>query len=65
MDDIKVGGYVTNMSLRDWFAGQALTGLIASNRANFPMPYLAHVAYEYADAMIRQRPLPTEPEKEP
>ena len=44
------------MSLRDWFAGQALTGICAdptynsSSLANF-----ATVAYEMADAMLEVR----------
>ena len=48
------------MSLRDWFAGQALSGLIAS-----PAPVIGHpdinpelmaqLSCEYADAMIAAR----------
>ena len=49
------------MSLRDWFAGQALMGMISGA---FSPPYIdgmavqdsaAMAAYIYADAILRQR----------
>ena len=40
------------MSLRDWFAGQALTGLIASRD---PDRHLAQDAYAIADQMLIHR----------
>lgn len=58
------------MSLRDWFAGQALSGLISrlnnietingvlkeSKSENLdPYNYLAKVAYEHADEMLIER----------
>jgi len=50
--------YSTGMSLRDWFAGQALTGLLSwgegpksSDWANI----YAVDAYELADAMLKRR----------
>ena len=50
------------MSLRDWFAGQALAGAIASPRPFMlrdkncdTAPKLADLSYEMADAMIRAR----------
>jgi hypothetical protein len=46
----------TGMSLRDWFAGQALAGFLASYAVpEVPMPEpgaTAEKAYEYADAML-------------
>lgn len=55
------------MTLRDWFAGQALVGLLSDSRtqgivsglankesAN-PLSYMAKSAYEFADAMIVER----------
>lgn len=43
------------MTLRDWFAGQALMGLLPSKGVvGFPTAY-AQVAYEYADAMLAAR----------
>ena len=49
------------MSLRDWFAGQALAGQIASpNWPPCPLPAgeeesAAHWAYSFADAMLAAR----------
>lgn len=49
---VRTGG----MSLRDWFAGQALAGLIAAGapRASGPGA-IAHDAYLFADAMLKER----------
>lgn len=38
------------MGLRDWFAGMAMQGLLAADRANF----FAKEAYEVADAMMEE-----------
>lgn len=49
------------MSLRDWFAGQALSGLYGSvMKAALPMgmdrnELMARAAYEVADAMLLER----------
>ena len=44
------------MSLRDWFAGQALAGLSANPTAyDVAVETLAKWAYEQADAMIKTR----------
>lgn len=42
------------MSLRDWFAGQALTGLLMRTSLGGPKT-LADMAYEFADAMLEER----------
>lgn len=42
---------IAGMTLRDWFAGQALVGLIGVMEANDEQ--LATAAYEIADAMIK------------
>jgi len=39
------------MTLRDWFAGQALIGIAPNNDHEAA----AQLAYRYADAMLRQR----------
>lgn len=39
------------MSLRDWFAGQALSGLLASNQLNS----VEELSYLMADAMLKER----------
>lgn len=41
------------LSLRDWFAGQALAGLLAESR--WESDDVATVAYQIADAMIVER----------
>lgn len=47
------------MSLRDWFAGQALAGMCASAPGKFPQQTNSSVfalgAYEFADAMLSAR----------
>ena len=45
------------MSLRDWFAGQALTGLVAAY-TEVSWHALAKDAYAIADAMLAQRNKP-------
>jgi hypothetical protein len=42
------------MTLRDWFAGQALTGLLAGNTGD-KAPNWAKAAYQVADAMLKAR----------
>ena len=51
---------IAGLTLRDWFAGQALTGLIeARARAGGVMPpqpdNIPRLAYEYADDMLAER----------
>ena len=50
-------GHCEGMTLRDWFAGQALAGMLASE-AGIP-PYAnswaAERAYQMADAMLAER----------
>ena len=48
-----------DVPLRDWFAGQALVGLIPSPARPGVLPLsppdMARVAYQYADAMLQAR----------
>ncbi len=46
--------YLPDMSLRDWFAGQALIGL-ASTREWDSQPDIAGLAYRLAGAMLAER----------
>lgn len=48
-----------HISLRDWFAGQAMNGFL-SNPENSTAEFeeLAAVAYEVADAMLKERNKP-------
>ena len=45
------------MTLRDWFAGQALTGLLAGRQPNntYPAEHLAETSYAMADVMLAAR----------
>jgi hypothetical protein len=47
------------MTLRDWFAGQALAGMAAYAGMQDPTDSIAHLAYVMADAMIAQREVAT------
>ena len=60
-----IGGqqvYTTGMSLRDWFAGQALVGILSDETSGacnldkgFAEQLLAPSAYRMADAMLKAR----------
>lgn len=45
----------TSMSLRDWFAGQALSGLCGNTTCSGSMSAYAEDAYRFADAMLAER----------
>ena len=49
--------YAPGMSLRDWFAGQALAGIMAGWPANerISEARAAEISYHAADAMIAER----------
>lgn len=48
--------YLPGMSLRDWFAGQAMAGMSANEYWNAtPIGPLAVLAYNTADAMLAAR----------
>ena len=46
---------LTGMSLRDYFAGQALVGTLAGRSVLWPCDAAAREAYELADAMLKAR----------
>lgn len=50
----RVGRVSNGMSLRDYFAGQALAGLLGQGQAQ-PRDVTAHEAYQHADAMLAER----------
>ena len=55
MEYKKDGGYAHEMSLRDYFAGKALQGLVINpSSASVACP-IATRAYELADAMLKAR----------
>ena len=43
------------MTLRDWFAGQALAGLMADSECNLKRETAAKACYDMADAMLKVR----------
>jgi len=45
----------SGMTLRDWFAGQALVGLVSLQRPDAGITSDALTAYVFADAMIAAR----------
>ena len=47
--------FAPGMTLRDWFAGQALTGLLAADLKGDGAFGPVKDAYEIADAMLRER----------
>ena len=46
---------VGGMSLRDYFAAQALANLVRGDAFRTSLPQLAQYAYELADAMLTER----------
>lgn len=46
---------LTGMTLRDWFAGQALVGLLSDPNVTAESGRLARVVYTMADAMLTAR----------
>ncbi len=49
-----------DISLRDYFAGQALAGILTDDTAVGEYAHFAKTAYEYADAMLKHRSEPPE-----
>ena len=50
---VKVG--FTGMTLRDYFAGQALVGLMTKHALRFRTDEDAEYCYDIADAMLKER----------
>jgi len=51
----KNDGGPVGMTLRDWFAGMALQGLLACSTVNGAPKDLVMDAYDYADMMLAER----------
>lgn len=46
------------LNLRDYFAGQALAGIMTNVKQDFgenPHQHIAKICYDYADALLEQR----------
>ena len=56
-NDGERGGFAPGMSLRDWFAGQALAGMLANAERfeKWGWNEYAPEAYVYADEMLKAR----------
>ena len=53
-----IAGKIDNFTLRDYFAGQALAGIMTNIKQDFgenPQEYIAKICYDYADALIKER----------
>lgn len=48
-------GHWHGLSMRDYFAAAALTGMLADSRREGGDVEYVHYAYKYADAMLAQR----------
>jgi hypothetical protein len=48
-------GMITLIPLRDWFAGQALAGLVANTENGAAASETVRYAYLFADAMLAER----------
>ena len=49
---------VNDFNLRDYFAGQALAGIMTNIKQDFgenPQEHIAKICYDYADALLEQR----------
>lgn len=49
---------IPGMTLRDWFAGKALSSFLQSEGGEFNPSHYAKTAYQYADAMLAERSKP-------
>jgi hypothetical protein len=49
-------GYTTGMSLRDYFAAKAMTGLLTAEIVGeYSNEHVAEISYRIADAMLKAR----------
>ena len=51
---VNEGYFANNMTLREWFAGQALSGLLANVGCNHRPHLVAETAFAVADAMLKK-----------
>jgi len=52
---VKTGGYARDMTMRDYFAGQALRGFVADKLVQPSYEQVAEACYGLADAMLKER----------
>lgn len=53
---IDTGGAAQDMTLRDWYAGEAMKGMMASVAVSLrALPDIVFFSFQFADAMIAER----------
>ena len=53
---VKTGGYARDMTLRDWYMGTVVQGLLTAEIVgDYSNEHVVEIAYVLADAMIRER----------
>ena len=52
---IKTGGYARDMTMRDYFAGQALRGFVADKLVQPSYEQVTEACYGLAEAMLKER----------
>ena len=53
---VKTGGYAKDMTMRDYFAGLAMQGLLTAEIVgDYSNDHVAEIAYVIADAMLKER----------
>lgn len=53
-----ISGINHKLNLRDYFAGQALAGIMTNIKQDFgenPQEHIAKICYDYADALIKEK----------
>ena len=53
---IKTGGYARDMTLRDWYMGTVVQGLLTAEIVgDYSNEHVVEIAYVIADAMLKER----------
>jgi len=47
--------FQTGMSLRDWFAGMAMQGMMSNHQIVTPVEIIARHSFDVADAMLKEK----------
>lgn len=53
-DKTLVAGHASGMTLRQWYAGMAMHGLLSGDTTGYTWETLAHTAFEIATAMVKE-----------
>ena len=53
---VKTGGYARDMTLRDWYMGTVVQGLLTAEIVgDYSNEHVVEIAYVLADAMLKER----------